>query len=78
MQQMALNGSEVWAFVVETDEGMRVRFALDDWQQLNLGHGQRVPVRVAGKDDVWLFVSSVTELPPVVWVTMSRRVRAAG
>ena len=69
MQPVALNGSEVWAYVVETDEGLRVRF---------VAPVQRVPVRVAGKDDVWLFVTTVTELPPVVWVTMARRVRAAG
>jgi hypothetical protein len=78
MQQVALNGAEVWAFVVEADEGLRVRLNLDDWQRLNLGRGQRVPVRVAGKDDVWLFVTSVTDLPPVVWVTLAKRVRAAG
>ncbi len=51
MQQIALNGSEVWAYAVETDEGMRVRFALDDWQRLNLLPGQRVPMRTVGKVD---------------------------
>jgi hypothetical protein len=78
MQPVALNGSEVWAYVVETEEGLRVRFDADDWQRLGLGQGQRVPVRMAGKDEVWLFVMGVTELPPIVWVTMARRVRAAG
>jgi hypothetical protein len=78
MQHVGLNGSEVWAFVVETDEGMRVRFDVDDWQRLNLAPGQRIPVRLPGKDDAWLFVTSVTETPPVVWVMMARRVRAAG
>ena len=38
----------------------------------------KVCVRVPGKADVWLFVTNVTELPPVVWVMMARRVRAAG
>lgn len=78
MQQVALNGAEVWAYVVETGDGLRVRFSLDDWQRLNLGPGQRVPVRLPGKDDVWLFVTGTTELPPIVWVTMARRVRVAG
>ena len=78
MQPVALNGTEVWAYVVETDEGLRVRFALDDWQRLNLAPGQRVPVRLDGKADVWLFVTGATELPPVVWVALARRVRAAG
>ncbi|MDY3551372.1 hypothetical protein R5W24_000448 [Gemmata sp. JC717] len=78
MQPVALNGLEVWGYVVETDEGMRVRFYVDDWQRIGLGQGQRVPVRVAGKDDVWLFVTGVVETPPIVWVTLARRVRAAG
>lgn len=67
-----MNGSEVWAFVVETDEGLRVRFALDDWQRFNLSSGQRIPVRLPGKDDVWLFITNVTEAPPVVWVTIGQ------
>jgi hypothetical protein len=72
---IALNGAEAWAYVVELDDGLRVRFALDDWLQLNVGIGQRVPVRLLGKADVWLFITHVTELPPVVWVIMSTRVR---
>lgn len=75
---VALNGAEVWAYVVETDEGLRVRFDIDDWQRLNLGRGQRIPFRLPGKDDVWLFITNVTELPPIVWVIMARRIRAAG
>ncbi len=78
MQHVALNGAELWAYVVEVDDGLRVQFQIDDWQRLNLVTGQRVPVRVAGREDVWLFVASVTDLPPVVWVTLARRLRAAG
>ncbi len=78
MQPVALNGAEVWAYVVETGEGLRVRFEVDDWQRLNIGPGHRVPVRLPEKADAWLFVTNVTELPPIVWVTMARRVRAAG
>lgn len=78
MQQVTLNGTEVWAYVVETDDGLRVRFALDDWQRLNLGSGQRIPVRLPGKGEMWLFITTVTEAPPVVWVLMARRIRAAG
>ena len=55
-----------------------MRFDVDDWPRLNLVEGQRVPVRLPGEDDVWLFVTTVTELPPVVWVTMGRWVRAVG
>lgn len=76
--RVGVNGAEVWAYVVELDDGLRVRLALDDWQRLNLGVGQRIPVRLSGKADVWLFVTDVTELPPVAWVVMAKRVRAAG
>ena len=71
---VGLNGEQVWAYVVEQDYGIRVRFGLDDWQRLNIGTGQRIPVRLPGMPDVWLFVTTVTELPPVVWVTMANRV----
>lgn len=74
---VALNGAEAWGYVVELDEGFRVQFALDDWQRMNLGIGQRVPVRLPGKDDVWLFITHVTELPPIVWVRLAKRVRVA-
>ena len=78
MQQVALNGTEVWTFVVETDEGLRIQFQIDDWQRLNIGGGQRLSVHMPGKGDIWLFVTHVIELPPIVWVTMLRRVRVAG
>lgn len=65
-------------YVVELSDGLRVRFALDDWQRMNLGTGQRVPVRLPGKADVWLFITYVTELPPIVWVVLAKRVREAG
>jgi hypothetical protein len=51
-----------------------MRLALDDWHKLGLDIGRRVPVRVAERADAWLFVSHVTELPPVVWVVMERRI----
>jgi hypothetical protein len=74
---VALNEAEVWAFVAETDEGLRVRFDIDDWQRMNLGPGQRIPVRLPGKAG-WLFITNVTEQPPVVWVMLARRIRPAG
>lgn len=75
---VGLNGFELWAYVVELDDGLRLRVSLDERQKLNLAPGQRIPVRLPGKADVWLFVTSATELPPVVRVTMVMRVRAAG
>ena len=63
---VTLNGAALWAYVVETDDGLRVRLGLDEWQRLELGGGQRVPVRLQGKEDVWLFITHVAESPPIV------------
>jgi hypothetical protein len=76
--QVAVNGSEVWAYVVELDDGARLRLDLTDWERTGLCIGRRVPLRLPGKDDVWLFITHATEVPPFVWVVMSKRVRAAG
>ena len=73
---VGVNGSEVWAYVVQTDDGFRMRFALDDWQKLSLDVSRRVPVRLSEKGDVWFFITHVTELPPIVWVTLAKRVQA--
>src|SRR5262245_34654004 len=73
-----MNGADVWTYVVETDDELLMRFDIDDWQRLNLGRGQRIPVRLPGKDDAWRFITNVTEQPPVVWVMMARRIRAGG
>ncbi|AMV23998.1 hypothetical protein VT84_06355 [Gemmata sp. SH-PL17] len=77
MQPVNLNGADVWGYVVESDEGVRVRFGIDDWQQLQIGEGQLITARIGGKD-ARLFVANVRVEPPVVWVTMARRIRAAG
>jgi hypothetical protein len=75
MQQVALNGSVVWARVEETADGLRVQFQIDDRHRLNLGHGQRIPVRVAVKDDVRGFVADVTEVLPLAMATAKGRVQ---
>ena len=49
MRLLALNGAEVWGYVVELGDGLRVRFDINDWQRLGLGTGRRVPVRVPGR-----------------------------
>ena len=68
-----LNGVGAWAYVVELADGLRVRLALDDCQRVDLGPGQRVLVRLLGRE-VRLFVTEVTELPPVAWFTLAKRV----
>ena len=75
---IGLNGLEVWAYVVELADGLRLRLAVDDWEKLRLDVGRRIPVRLPGKADVWLFITHATELPPIVWVMMARRIKAAG
>jgi len=77
-EPVAVNGFELWALAVETDDGMRVRLSLDDWERLGLFRGQRVPIRRNGRRDEWLFVAEVVELPPLVWVVLATRLRAAG
>jgi hypothetical protein len=72
---IAVDGYEVPVFVVELDGGLRVRFDLNDWEQLRCFRGQRVPVRLPGRADVWLIVAEVVELPPVVWVVLVERAR---
>jgi hypothetical protein len=73
---MAVNGVEAWGYATELTSGLRVRFTLDDWQRMNIGPGQRVPVQRPGREDVWLFVTHLIETPPVVWVVLSKRVPA--
>ena len=45
--QVALNGLEVWAYVVELDDGYRMRLDLNDWERIRLYQGQRVSVRLS-------------------------------
>ncbi len=65
---IAVNGVEAWGFATELNGALRVRFALDDWQRMNAGPGQRVPVQRPGREDVWLFVTHVVEVPPIVCI----------
>ena len=74
--QVGLNGSELWAYVAETVNGMRVRLDVNDWERSGLGVGRQIPVRLPGKADEWLFVTHATEVPPFVWVVLAKRVRA--
>jgi hypothetical protein len=74
--QIGLNGSEIWAYIVELGDGLRMRLALDDWLRLNIGVGQQLPVRLPGKSDRWLFVKNATGLPPILWIVLTKRVRA--
>lgn len=74
---VGLNGLLVWAYVVELADGFRVRLDVNDWQKLNLNVGQRIPVRLPRRQDVWMFVEWATEVPPVAWLQL-RRLRVAG
>lgn len=73
-----LNGFEVWAFAVEVAGGLRLRLSLDDWRELDLVPGRCVTVRLPDEPDQWLVVTQATEVPPLVWVQLARRVRLAG
>lgn len=60
------------------DGGVRLQLNINDWKRLRLYRGQRVPVRLPGKSDDWLYLVEAVEVPPVAWVTLARRVRAVG
>jgi hypothetical protein len=51
---------------------------LSDWERMGLYRGERVPVRRPGRKDEWLFITNVTERPPLAWVMLAARVRATG
>lgn len=40
--QIALNGRELWAYVVELAEGLRIQLSIDDWERTGLVEGQRI------------------------------------
>jgi hypothetical protein len=42
-----------------------------------LGFGWKIPVRLPGRADQWLFVTHATEIPPFVWVVLAERVERA-
>ncbi|HVK09003.1 MAG TPA: hypothetical protein VM597_09530 [Gemmataceae bacterium] len=69
---VALNGTEAWELVGESDVGLRIRLSADDWERANLCLGQRVLVRRPG-GEARLFVADVDEAPPLVWATFAER-----
>ena len=68
-----LGKTEVWAYVVETGEGLRVRESADEWAALGLHAGQRLPVRRPGRADEPMFLAEAIEVPPFVWLVMLSR-----
>ena len=70
---VGLNGVEVGAYVVELVGGLRLRLGLDDWDRLGLYRGQVVSVRLARRADLRLVIADITDVPPVVWITLVRR-----
>ena len=71
-----LGKADVWAYVVETAEGLRLRLSLDEWEGTGLHPGQRVPVRRAGRWDESLFLAEAVAVPPLVWLVMLGRAGA--
>jgi len=71
---LKVNKFVVWANVREYDDGLQLRLTLDDWQQLNFDHDQRIRVRLHKKSGVWLRIVGVRESPPNVLLTLTNRV----
>ena len=72
---IGVNGSELAAYVVNLEGGLRIRFASDDWDRLHIYRGQRVPIRLPCNPDVWFFLAEEVELPPVTWVVFVQSFR---
>lgn len=70
---VSFNGTELYVSVAEKAWGLRVGFDLDEWRGLRLRLGQRVPVRLGERADVWLTVAAVTPTPPTCWVEFRER-----
>ena len=49
-QVVGLNGFELWVFVVELDDGVRVRLDIDDWQKLTSTWVARSPGAATGEE----------------------------
>ena len=73
-----VNGSEVLAHCVELLGGLRIQFALDDWQRLDLYRGQCVRIRLPEKEEMRLYLAEAVETPPVAWVILFERFRNYG
>jgi hypothetical protein len=71
-----LNGTAVWAYTINQDGASKVRLGIDDWEHLNLFRGQRISVRFPSTTEQHLYVATVTETPPVVWLTLVSRMKA--
>jgi hypothetical protein len=37
---IALDGQQVWALVVEQENGLRMRLSLDEWERFNFARGK--------------------------------------
>jgi len=56
-----VNAFVVWGDTVELDDGFRLRLSLTDWKRLNLERGEAIPVRLPGKNDLWVWVADVID-----------------
>ncbi len=70
---VGLNNSEMWALVEDTEDGLRVRLSIDDWERACLRLGQRVLARITGRPDTTLYIADADEQPPLVWATLAPR-----
>lgn len=77
-EQVTLNGVEVWAYIVEQDDGIRMRLSLDDWDRCRLHRGERIPLRRFQQPVEWFFLAEYVEMPPVAWFNLEAQVSMAG
>jgi hypothetical protein len=67
-----LNGTIVYAYVIQDDAGTRVRVSADDWERLGLQPGARVRVGGGGREVESLLLTAAEQEPPVVWLHLAR------
>jgi hypothetical protein len=71
-EQITLNGVEVWAFLVEQEDGYRLNLTLDDWSRCNLYRGERIALQRGQRLAELLFLAEAVEMPPVAWFNLRK------
>lgn len=67
-----LNGTVVYAYVIQDEAGTRVRVSADDWEKLGLAPGARVRVGGRGNEPEALLLTAAEQQPPIVWLHLRR------
>lgn len=67
---VSVNGIGLYGHYTEHPGRVKLRLSLDDWDRLGLCEGQRVMVRLPGREAVAVLVTAASRVPPVVWLEL--------